>query len=1023
MELVRGIKITDYCDQNNLTPRQRLDLFIPVCQAIQHAHQKGIIHRDIKPSNILVTLHDGVPIPKVIDFGIAKATEGRLTDQTLFTAFEQFIGTPAYMSPEQAEMSGLDIDTRSDIYSLGVLLYELLTGRTPLDTKELLAVGLDELRRTIRERDPMRPSTRLRSLVEEEKTTAAKRRGVDVPKLIHLLSGDLDWIVMKCLEKDRTRRYETANGLAVDIQRHLQNEPVVARPPSRLYRFQKLVRRNKLAFGSATAVAAALVFGILGTSWQALRAESQRRLAQANLQKALAAEQGEVKQRQLAEEQKKLAIEKREAAEEQARQLRRMLYVGDMSKAFHAIKEGDLRLATSLVGKYFNQPDGEDLRGWEWRYLWGLCQPSDHKILANTGKSVNCAVFTPDGRLLAMAGFDQTVRVLEAASGNAVTNLGGFDGQIGSRGLTFSPDGRLLAAKGGRITRAWNTETWQEFFHQTNGLPNWNDAVDALLFSPDGKTLVTRTVTSRTETAPAETGVAFWDVISGRLLTLTNSPDDGLGTVMAYSPDASLLALADVNQIQVRDARSLNLITNLIYRQSFGGWDYSARLMSIAFSGNLMATGHRKGEIIIWDTKTWTELASWRAHPSWLLGLDFSPDGKLLASGGSDSRIAVWDLATVLRAGTNATTITPQTILQGHTDKIGSVMFAPSGRKIASCGTDGTVRLWSLRAPDRPVPPFETKPADDKNGWWFLDDGKHAIYADVDWQLFLVDLSGNATPQPLRSPRDVMSTDRLEVSPDGKIVAVYKYRDHSVQLWNLETGGLIRHEQRVGVLLDRFKNSNLAFTPGGRLLISSSRGEIRIQDVNGQKDELVANTKAEGPPDLILSGDGRVLATRPSHTQIAFWRLPDGHSLGAIDVPSGLSGETFALSYDGRWLAYCSWPENSPVLWDLTSRQSRRIPMNDVTATWGSFAFDPAGKTLVFVSIDETVLFWNLATLQEIFKEENLGGNYGGPKFSANGEYLALPLSLRRAPLMAEIEARERAIVEDRSAAARERGK
>jgi eukaryotic-like serine/threonine-protein kinase len=265
MELVRGIKITDYCDQNNLSTRERMDLFIQVCHAIQHAHQKGIIHRDIKPSNILVTMHDVVPEPKVIDFGIAKATDQRLTDKTLFTAFEQFLGTPAYMSPEQAEMSALDIDTRTDIYSLGVLLYELLTGKTPFDPKELVESGLDAMRRTIREKEPSRPSTKLSTMMQAELMTTASRRQIEPDKLTRLVRGDLDWIVMKALEKDRTRRYETANGLAMDVKRYLQDEPVVARPPSKLYQFQKLARRHKGVFASVVLVLLALLLG-LGTS-------------------------------------------------------------------------------------------------------------------------------------------------------------------------------------------------------------------------------------------------------------------------------------------------------------------------------------------------------------------------------------------------------------------------------------------------------------------------------------------------------------------------------------------------------------------------------------------------------------------------------------------------------------------------------------------------------------------------------------------------------------------------------------
>lgn len=286
MELVRGIRITEYCDQAQLPTTERLKLFISVCHAIQHAHQKGIIHRDIKPSNILVTLHDGVPVPKVIDFGIAKATEGRLTEATVYTELHQFIGTPAYMSPEQAEMSGLDIDTRSDIYSLGVLLYELLAGSTPFDGQELMSQGIDAMRKIIREKEPARPSTKLATLQGDLLTTAAKRRSVETAKLASLIKGDLDWIVMKCLEKDRSRRYDTATGLAADLKRHLENEPVTARPPSTAYKFQKAFRRNKLIFAAAGGVAAVLVLGIIGTTIGFVRSEKQRRAAEAAQQLA-----------------------------------------------------------------------------------------------------------------------------------------------------------------------------------------------------------------------------------------------------------------------------------------------------------------------------------------------------------------------------------------------------------------------------------------------------------------------------------------------------------------------------------------------------------------------------------------------------------------------------------------------------------------------------------------------------------------------------------------------------------------
>ena len=285
MELVRGIPITEYCDQARLTPRKRLELFILVCQAVQHAHQKGIIHRDLKPSNVLVTLHDGVPMPKVIDFGVAKAINQRLTEESVYTQALQMVGTPLYMSPEQAELSGLDIDTRTDVYSLGVLLYELLTGSTPFDREALRKASFDEIRRIIREEEPRKPST-LISTLGAALTTLSEQRGIDPRKLAQTVRGELDWIVMKALEKDRTRRYESASALAADVTAHLNDEPVKVCPPSRVYRLRKFARRNKAALTTVVAVSIALLVGTGVSVWQAVRATDAGAFALINAQRA-----------------------------------------------------------------------------------------------------------------------------------------------------------------------------------------------------------------------------------------------------------------------------------------------------------------------------------------------------------------------------------------------------------------------------------------------------------------------------------------------------------------------------------------------------------------------------------------------------------------------------------------------------------------------------------------------------------------------------------------------------------------
>ena len=680
MELVRGIPIIEYCDQHKLPTRERLELFIKVCHAIQHAHQKGIIHRDIKPSNILITLHDGVPVPRVIDFGIAKATQQELTEKTIYTRHHQFIGTPVYMSPEQAEMSGLDIDTRSDIYSLGVLLYELLTGMTPFDEKQLLQSGIDEMRKIIREQEPPRPSTKFATLKIADQSTTAMRHATESPKLISLLRGDLDWIVMKCLEKDRTRRYDTANGLASDITRHLSDEPVTARPPTAVYQFQKAWRRNRIVYTAAAMVVASLVIGISLSVWQAGLAIDARG-------KAEVAQEHESVLRQAAEAAKGRESVLLEEAQEAGRQQRRQAYIADMSLAQRLLDENKLTLVDNLLKRYDPEGDEEDVRGYFWTHLDNVSKGEEIHTIRHE-YMVRSISLSKDGTRLASITMSGKVRLYEVNDDNDVVSVtllqehgGGlipYGTQDGS--VALSPDGHLLAADQQGTLKVWDAVSEELVFEKAN-------VVAPISFSPDSRFLVGMTAA----------GLQLWDTADWGSRTLS-----GTSSNIDVSQIRALTFTPDSKRVIFSPSRfSAKLIIYNLDDESIEGELIGLdRPSVISTDGALVAAGSWDGHVSVWDLASRKRVKAFKAHTSIVLGLALSPDGKTLVTGGNENAIKVWDTETYRF----------KRALKGHHGQVWNLKFSGDGQYLASASMDQSVKMW--RRSQTEAEPVAQDPAD-----------------------------------------------------------------------------------------------------------------------------------------------------------------------------------------------------------------------------------------------------------------------------------------------------------------------
>ncbi len=932
MELVHGVPLTQFCDDNHLTPRERLELFVPVCRAIQHAHQKGIIHRDVKPSNILVTLYDDQPVPKVIDFGVAKAIEQRLTERTLFTQFGGMVGTFEYMSPEQAEMNALGVDTRSDIYSLGVLLYELLTGTTPLERARLKSAAFHELVRLIQEEEAPRPSVRLSSSDHLPKIAAARK--TEPERLPRLVRGELDWIVMKCLEKDRTRRYESASSLARDVEHYLADEPVEACPPSASYRLRKAARKYRTPLQVVGVFLLLLVAGVIASTWQAIRATLAERTAETRKHEA--------------DDAREQAEKGRDELASLNQDLRRTNYVAQMGLAQQAWREAQIdQVREHLKAAEPQLPGDPDLRGFEWYYLRRLCDAGTRTLRGHTGM-VTCAAYSPDGRRLVSASMtDQTFKIWDVGTGQLIRSAGLTEGVICA---AYSPDGRSIASGGGsdNTVKLWDAASGALI----GTLRGHSASAVSVAFSPDG---------GRLASASTDETIKLWDAKTGREVRTLRGHTKGINR-LAYRPDGQHIASASHDgTVKLWDAASGALVRTLS-AHSNGAW-------GVAYSpdGRRVASCGSDAAVRLWDAASGQELLTLSGHGAAVHTVAFSPDGRRLASSSVDGTARLWDAS----SGQSLQT------LSGHAGMVHFVTFSPDGRRLASCGTEGTVKLWDL------VPEQEALSLRGHGGSVtsvaFSPDGRRLTSAGVDKTIRLWDADSGQQVRVFRGHSGVIYG--LAFSPDGHRLASAS-EDQSVRLWDTDRGQEVRilrgHTEKV---------YDVAFSPDGRRLASGGGdGIVRLWDPDTGQDVGVLRGHSGVIYGLAFGPDGRRLASAGADKNVRLWDAATGSEVRTLRGHTGqVAGVAF--SPDGRRLASAGFIDGTVRLWDAETG-SEVLTMRGNTAGVSEVAFSPDGRRLAAAGRG-AVKLWDAATGQPVLTLSGQASPGRGLAFGPDGRRLA----------------------------------
>jgi serine/threonine protein kinase/WD40 repeat protein len=965
MELVKGTPITAYCDQHRLSLRKRLELFLPVCLAIQHAHQKGIIHRDIKPSNVQIAPYDGRPMPKIIDFGVAKAIGGRLTERTLYTGSGAVVGTLEYMSPEQAELNNQDIDTRSDIYTLGVLLYELLTGTTPLSHERLTQAAFTEMLRAIREEEPPKPSTRLSDSKETLPAIAAQRQ-TDHGTLARALRHELDWIVMKCLEKDRARRYQTASSLAHDIESYLHDEPVQACPPTLGYRLRKFVVRHQGPVIAVGLIVLALAAGIIGTAWGLVRARDQQT-------KALAAERDKTWEHAL-------TLWQEARISRAARQPgQRWRSLDDLSAAVLELrslgqleaKRAELRddaiasltlwdvrpvghlpskpgLATSRVdplGQSYAYAEGrnvvswrrvaddEVIHRWQWerlrcnylevspdgRYLYAaFCSDEKHAQQVcrvwnvETGQEVLCRpsasmehAFRPDGQVVALIQADGSVALCELGTGRRLSSL-----PAGRKPhcLRFHPGGRYLAVSyADNDAEVWDPAAGQVVLR----LARARYAGAALAWSPDGSMLALGSTDSR---------IRLCSFPGGNVQAVLRGHDHVITRVL-YHPSGRLLASTSHDD------------TARLWWFSPGGELVlpGEQLLGFSPDGRRLTTASQEG-VTQWevtDPRGCVHYLPYGEFPSggaW--GVAFAPDNRMLASA-SPGGVLLWDAATARLIGR---------VPSGG----GRVLaFSPDGRDLFTTGPGGLMR-WPI-AREREGRTLRVGPGTVLRAAAADGDQLRIDVGSRGESLLLGALDGALDIIPLDAPersRRLGTHDRLfavAISPDGRwAVSAAGNPDQDFCVWDVAGGIRVRRFSSGG------SYPTAMFSPDGRTLVTSVRTRFSFWDVGSWELKAALPRAPRSLEGLVaFTRDGRLLALSQGRHQIQLHDAATLRRLATLETPAGPANLVgISLSPDGTRLA-ATTDYNVVVLWDLR-RLRQRLAALDLD--WETPSYPPSGQ-------------------------------------------------------------------------------